>query len=499
MRCPKCHMENGPRDMVCVACGTLIASECPACGSTNPVDAEECPACGQDFSVRWAARRAELPLVDRDSELAAIETALGRAKQGYGQIVGVLGMPGVGKSRLCRELMGRCRTDGMAVHEVRCPPHGQSVSFLPVRDLLRSLCGVRPDEDAEKARKRIAAAMVLLDSLDESHVAFLQTFLGVPDPDNPAPEMEPTPRRHLLFDLATHLILLRSTAEPLVLLIDDAQWLDPDSDALLAQLVERMNETQLLVLLTFRPGYHASWTGKTYYHQLALQPLATEPSEELIRTLLGSDPSLSDGIEVLLGRTRGYPLYIEEAVRLLATTQLLTGEPGDYQLMRPLDRADIPATLESTIAARIENLTELQRRSLFAAAIIAGDVPASILQRVADLPERDLKTSLEVLQAGSFLSGDGRSPVTGYAFNHSLTQEVGYQTLSPQKRTQLHTVAATAFEEVYAGNLGEYASLIAHHWESANDTFKAEHWRRRAIRGVKQIRVRRQPIKKRRR
>ena len=120
-------------------------------------------------------------------------------------------------------------------------------------------------------------------------------------------------------------------------------------------------------------------------------------------------------------------------------------------------------------------------------------MPTSVLQRVADLSERELKNSLHGLQKNGFVSANGFGPSLSYTFNHSMLQEVAYQFPPPQRRVHLHAVAATAFEEIYAGRLGEYASLIAYHWESANDKFKAERWRRRAIRGVKQIRVRREP------
>jgi predicted ATPase len=423
--------------------------------------------------------------------MAAIETALSRTTQGYGQVVGVLGVAGVGKGRLCHELTTRCRSSGMPVYEVGCPLHGKNVPFLPVRDLLRAMCGIRPDDSVQTAGDRVAASLRVLGLEAERWIPFAQAFLTVADPENPSPEVEFEARQEMISDLTSCLVLTRSEAEPVVLLIEEAHWLDADSNALVARIVEGMANKRLLLLLTFRPGYHASWTGKAYYHQLSIRPLASEASEELVRTLLGNDPTLYDCIDLLVKRTRGYPCFIEEAVRLLTMNRLLSGEAGGYRLVRPIEPHEIPPTLESTVAARIENLADVERRVLYCASVIGGRVPTPVLTRVADISERELWRVLGELHRAGFLDARGWSPTVGCTFSHPLTQEVVYYSQPPQKRAHLHGVVATALEEEYASNLGEHAALIAHHWDAANDKFKADLWRRRAARGVKQIRVQR--------
>jgi len=496
MQCPECQTDNPIRETVCIACGATIVRDCPVCGYANPVHVEACGHCDHDLGT-WqpSLHPAAAPLINRDSEMAAIETALSRAKQGYGQIVGVLGMPGVGKTRLCRELVGRSRVAGMPAYEVVCPFHGKDVLLLPIRDLLRALCGVRPEHDPETVRDRVATALRVLGPEVESSVPLMHAFLGAIDPENPPPEMEVETRRELIADLVTRLVLARSEAEPVVLLIDDAQWLDPESDGVVARIVDGTSETRLLLLLTFRPGYHASWTGKAYYHQLALRPLLPEASEELLQSLLGDDPSLSGAMQMLVERTRGYPFFIEEAVRWLAMNHLLTGKPCAYRLVRPLETHAMPATIESAVAGRLESTPEMGRRVLYAASIIGGRVATPVLRRVADLSERDLWRVLGELEEAAFVSTDDLSSTAECTFIHPLLQEVTYYSQPPQKRAHLHGVVATALEEEYASNLGEHASLIAHHWEAANDKFKADLWRRRALRGVKPIRVRRPPRK----
>jgi predicted ATPase len=492
MQCPECQTENPAGVTVCVACGNVVGCQCPVCGAPNQSASGNCVHCGHDLGAwRPSLGPAAAPLVNRDAEMAAIETALSRTMQGDGQVVGVLGVAGVGKGRICREMINHCRSRGMSVFEVACPLHGTNVPFLPIRELLGAMCAIRPDDSVQTAGARVAASLHVLGPNAERWIPITQSFLAVADLENPSPEVEFEARQEMISDVTRCLVLTRSEVEPVVLLIEEAQWLDPQTNTLLTRIVEGMATKRLLLLLTFRPGYHASWTGKPYYHQLPIRPLATEASDELVRRGIGDDPALSDCIELLVKRTRGYPHFIEEAVRLLTMNRLLTGEAGAYRVVRPIEPHDIPPTVESTIAARIENLAEVERRVLYCASVIGGRIPTPVLKRVADISERDLWRVLGVLHQSAFLHARGWSPSVGCTFVHPLTQEVAYYSQPPQKRAHVHGIVATALEEEFAGNLGEHAALIAHHWEAANDKFKADLWRRRAARGVKQIRVQR--------
>lgn len=494
MQCPDCHTQNHPGETFCVACGAQIARLCPVCGTENARDLEFCSYCTSNLGVcRPPLGPFAVPLINRDGELAAVEMAASRATQGFGQVVGVLGMPGVGKSRLCREMAARWQAAGMPVYEVRCQVNGNDVPLLTLRELLRRLCNLEAEDGWVAGGEKVAAAINVLGGDTSGHVPFIQSFLGVADPEFPLPEMEAEAREQMFLEVATQLVLERSKTQPMMVVLYDAQWLDAASDAFVARLIERMTDAHLLVLLTFRPGYHAPWTAKAHYHQLALRPLAPEASEEVLRALLGDDSSVNGGIPVLVRRTRGYPYFIEEAVRLLAMTNVLRGKPGRYRLTHPLEAHEVPATIESVITARSECLDDMERRVLYAASIIGGWIPTPVLRRVADVSDRDLWRLVRRLHESAFLVPDSSSQALWCSFVHPLAQEVVYYSQPPQKRAHLHGVVANVLEEEYAGSLGEYASLIAHHWEAANDKFKADLWRRRAARGVKRIRVQRIP------
>ena len=209
-------------------------------------------------------------------------------------MVGVVGEAGVGKSRLCLEFVEGCRAKGIAVYEAHCPAHGKAVSFLPLLELLRAYFGIAERDSATEARRKIAGTLVLLrgEALREL-LPLVFDFVGVPDPEQPISRMEPEVRQQRLFAFVRQLFEARGSGPPSVTLVDDLQWIDPGSDAFLAQVAEVVNAGRTLLLLNFRPEYQASWMRKSYYQQLPLAPLAAQAMGELLADLMGRDVSLS--------------------------------------------------------------------------------------------------------------------------------------------------------------------------------------------------------------
>jgi class 3 adenylate cyclase len=215
--------------------------------------------------------------VGRATEVATLESALDRAFAGQGSVVGVVAEPGTGKSRLCFELTERARGRGISVREAHGVPHGKQVPFLPVLALLRGLFGIgERDSDAE-ARQKIAGALVLMDAAFERSLPVWFDFLGVPDPARPAPDLPADDRERLVHEGVRRLIRARSERGPGLILLEDLHWFDAASERLLATLVDAMHDTRTLLLLNFRPEFHAEWMQRSGYQQLPLRPLAPRP------------------------------------------------------------------------------------------------------------------------------------------------------------------------------------------------------------------------------
>src|SRR5262245_13776531 len=290
--------------------------------------------------------------VGRSDEMAAVEAAMARAFDGQGRVIGVVGEPGVGKSRLCHELTERARAQGVRVHSAHCVAHGKMVPFLPVLELMRDFFGLTEQDGDEAARRKIAGTLLLLDQTLTDALPLVFDFLGVADPADSSPRMEPEARQRRLFALMKRGAQVRSRREPALLLLEDIHWIDGGSAPFVETLVDAVAGTRTLLLVTFRPEYQAAWMQKSYYLQLPLLPLGREASGELLRELLGSDASVAGLPERIRVRTAGNPFFAEEIVQALAEAGSLDGSKGAYRLRTPVETLVLPASVQVVLGAR---------------------------------------------------------------------------------------------------------------------------------------------------
>ena len=442
-----------------------------------------------------ASLRGLSRLIGREAELIWLDGILSRSIESNGQVIGVVGDAGVGKSRLCLEFIERCRARGVAVYEVHCPAHGATVPWLGIRDLLRSYLALTDGEGVEGIRRSVEQQLLALDVGFRDALPAVLEVLGVSDPA--APDHSPQGVGARLAGFLRRFVRLRSAQEPVVVLLDDAHWIDPASDELVREIVAAVRGTRTLLLANFRPEYRPAWIGGSHYHQLALSPLGEEASRELLLDLLGSDGSLGDLPDRVRERTEGNPFFTEEVVQALVASGSLVGERGAYRLTAPIDILALPATVQSLLAARIDRLGEPVKHVLQAAAVIGKQFDEPLLGVVSGLGDDDLGAALADLQEREFLRLVTPSPRPEYAFKHPLMRDVAYRSQLSERRARLHIAAATALEKLGAERLGEYAALIAHHWEASGMRFEAARWKRRAALKVANIKVksrRRRPL-----
>jgi class 3 adenylate cyclase len=418
--------------------------------------------------------------VGRTDETAALDAALDRALAGDAPVIGVVAEAGVGKSRLCFELLERCRARGIAAIAASGVAHGKAVPLLPILELLRNSLGITEHDPAWSAREKIAGRLLLLDEGFREALPLAFDFLGVTDPERPAPTLDADARQRALFDLFRRVTQLRGRREPFVTLLEDLHWFDAASEAFLETMVDVRPGTRALLVLNFRPEFHATWMQRSWYQQLPLRPLGPEAQQELLRELLGDDPSLA-GLASRIGeRTGGNPFFLEETVLSLAESGALAGPPGGYRLARPLEEIAVPATVQIVLAARIDRLAEREKSLLQTASVIGRELPGALLRQVADLPERDLTEALRALVRGEFLYEAALHPDLEYAFKHPLTQEVAYQSQLAGRRARVHAAVARALEAADPAGTGERAALLAHHYEAAGEALPAARWHDRA-------------------
>jgi adenylate cyclase len=454
----------------------------PVKGVSDPVGVFELAGPGPHLTRFDVSRARGLTrFVGRDADTQALEAALGQARAGNGQVVGVVAEAGAGKSRLCFEFAQRCRARGIEATEGRGVAHGKNVPLLPILQAFRQFYGIGERDDERSVREKIAGRMVLLDEGFREALPLLFEFFGAPDPERPAPRMDPEARQRRLFAILRRVTQLSpGEAGVGVVLIEDLHWIDPASEAFLAEWVGATSGTRNLLLVNFRPEYHADWMQKSYYRQLPLAPLGPEATRELLGDLLGGDPSLSGLADEIHEWTRGNPLFSEEVVQSLIEAGNLEGTRGAYRLVTPVDDLAIPASVHSVLAARIDRLPEREKRVLQTAAVIGKEFSEPVLAEVAELPDADLAAALAALEGAEFIYEEALYPVAEYAFKHPLTQEVALESQLQSRRRSIHAAVARALEEAYPQQLDEQAAVIAHHLEQAEEELEAARWHRRA-------------------
>ena len=418
--------------------------------------------------------------VGRDAEMRILETALARARDGHGQVVGVVGDPGLGKSRLCLEFAARCRAQGLPVYEAHCPAHGRNIPLLPMLELFRNYFGVKPEDSVEESRRKIAGTLTLLDPALQDGLPLLFEFLGVSAADAPALGDAELRQRQLVALLHRLFRAHNEHDRTGVIVIDDLHWVDPASDALVAQLVAATAGNRSLLLLNFRPEYVADWMHAPHYHRLPLVSLSDGELCALVTNLVGADVSLGELAERIVTWTDGNPFFAEEVLHSLIETGDLVGQPGAYRLARTLGALTAPASVRGVLAARIDRLPDEAKRLLQTAAVIGKELGLPLLAAVDGLTESARTAALARLLAGDFVFESALYPVSIYTFKHPLTHEVAYDSLLRQRREALHGAVATAIAAQEPARLDEHAALIAHHWERRADPSEAARWHERA-------------------
>ncbi len=346
---------------------------------------------------------------------------------------------GTGKSRLCYEFAERCRAREIPVYEGHGVAHGKAIPLLPVLEFLRSYFGITEHDTARAARDKIAGRMLLLDETLAEGLPLMFDFLGVPDPERPAPPLGPEARQRQLFDVMRRLARARSAREPAVDLFEDLHWFDRASEAFLENARrDRARQPRRSLLLNFRPEYHAAWMQRSYYQQLPLLPLGPEAIEELFADLLGSDPSLQRLRELIQERTGGNPFFIEEIVQSLVETGVVAGARGAYRLVTPVE--EVGRARDRAERARGADRPLARAREETAAD--GGGHRQEVLR--ADSPARGRARRRRAFRCSpcsderEFLYQEALYPEAEYSFKHPLTQEVAYRSQLAERRARVH-------------------------------------------------------------
>ena len=319
-------------------------------------------------------------------------------------------------------------------------------------------------------REKVTGKVLGLDESLRPVLPPLLALLDLPVDETAWQKLDPPQRRQRTLDAIKRLLLTESRVQPLLVVFEDLHWIDSETQAALDSLVESLPTARLLLLVNYRPEYQHAWASKTYYRQLQVDPLAATAAGDLLRSLLGEDPSLRTLVPLLIQRTEGNPFFLEESVRTMMETGILVGAPGATRLVKALPEVQVPASVQAVLAARIDRLAPEDKRLLQAAAVIGKDVSFALLSAIAEVSEGELRGSLARLQAAEFLYEMCLFPHLEYTFKHALTHQVTYEGLLHDRRRALHARVATALKTLYQNSVTDHVEALAYH------TLRGELW-----------------------
>jgi DNA-binding NtrC family response regulator/tetratricopeptide (TPR) repeat protein len=418
------------------------------------------------------AARDSSPFVGRLAELGLLDGRFRQVCAGEGQVVTIVGEPGIGKSRLLREFR-RAVGDAVPWLEGHAMPFGHTMAFHPLSDLLRRASGIGERDDEAMAAGRLEAYVLNLGVDMRPTLPFLRDLLTL-DPGDPSlATMDPTARRAGILDAVRRVLLRVAERESAVLVLEDVHWADQATREFLAALADSLATQRALMILTARPGHPSPIGDRSGHTRLPLVSLSAGDSIEIARRLLGA-ATMPEGLETLIARKGlGNPFFVEEMVRMLQDLGALLRVGDGWTLTEAPHRIELPDTVEDVILARVERLRAAARQVLEVASVVGSDVPMLLLHEVAELPRDRLLEGLQDLRASELLYEVGLTPAQEYAFKHAVIQEVVYRQVSLGRRRALHGQLVDAIERAYGDRLGEHADRLAYHasrgerWERA--------------------------------
>jgi class 3 adenylate cyclase/tetratricopeptide (TPR) repeat protein len=433
-------------------------------GIRNPIDLFQIVG-HTSARTRWevTAARGLTPFVGRQSELAGLQRTLQLAAAGRGQVVAVEGQPGTGKSRLVHEFLRSAELSGWTLLKTAATAYRRGAPYLAISNLLRSWCEIPELASPAETTRRVQDALAALPAGSSTYLPALQSLLELPVEDTDWSTLEPSVRRQRMMSTVKDLFLRCAEDRPLLLWFEDMQWTDVETQDVVEQLVESIGASRLFVILTCRPEYDPKWAGKECFTAVHLDPLGTNAADQLVRILLGNNVANEELRALIVERTGGTPLFIEETIRTLVDSGVLRMGTGGYDLTREIREIQIPETVQSVIATRIDSLSPKRKSLLQIVSVIGSEVPILLLRQVVDLAEAELQKLLAELQAAQFVYETPNVSSSQLKFTHALVHEVAYGGLISAKRQTLHARVLRAMESQNQEKQQEVVENLAHH------------------------------------
>ena len=445
-------------------------------GKTTSQEVFELIKAGEvDTRIRASVAKGLSRFLGRKNSMAALMDAYRKAQSRSGQMVGIVGEDGVGKSRFILEFENRLPEGEFTFLEGRCLQYGSSMVYAPIVDILRSYFEIKEGDPEVLIKKKMKKKTLQLDEKLQGVLPSFHELFSLAVEDDAYQKLESMQKREKTFEDLRDLFVRESQTKPLILVIDDLHWIDKTSEEFLSYLIESLVNTHILLIILYRPEHTHTWGSKSYYSQIGLNQLTSQSSVELIRAIL-KDCEIEPALETfILDRSAGTPFFIEELTRRLLENGSIQREKNLCYLARAPQDIQVPDTIQGIIAARMDRLEDNLKRTMQVASVIGKHFAFRILQTITGVKE-NLKPYLLKLQGLEFIYEKSLFPELEYVFKHTLTQEVAYNSLLQKKRKEIHEKIGEAIEELYAESLEEFYEVLAYHYSKSENSEKANQY-----------------------
>lgn len=449
-------------------------------GFAKPIAAWRVIGIGPAMSRFEAMHEGALtPLIGREHELGLLLDRWELAKSGEGQVVLLSGEAGIGKSRITQSLCKHLTGEPVLQVRYNCSPYHVNSALYPVIDQLERAAGFRPEDTAETKLDSVEALLARTSQNAADVIALIAALLSIPTgPQSPTAKYTPAAQKAKTLEALLGQLVALAQQQPLLLVLEDAHWIDPTTSELIGMAIDRIRGLPVLLLLTFRSEFIPPWTGYAHATSLTLSRLGRRQGSAIIERLTDSKPLPAEVLQEILLKTDGVPLFIEELTKAVLESGLLTDAGDHYVLSGPLPPLAIPATLHGSLMARLDRLAPVREVAQIGA-VIGREFSYELICHVAPTDEKSLKDALTQLTASGLIYRTGNPPQATYCFKHALVRDVAYQSLLKVSRQQHHKRIAQVLEERFPRTAEIRPEILAQHYSEAGQIERAiDYWRR---------------------
>ena len=410
-------------------------------------------------------------LVGREEELELLLRRWSRAKTGEGQVVLLSGEAGIGKSRLTAALLERLAGEPHTRLRYFCSPQHTDSALYPIIGQMERAAGLAHDDKPQAKLDKLDAVLAQTSTSTEDAALFAEMLSLPNDGRYPALELAPEQRRQRTLEALTSQLAGLARQQPVLMIFEDAHWIDPTSLEVLGRTVDRIKTLPVLLIVTFRPEFNAPWVGQSHVTSLTLNRLGEREAAAIIARLVGNKALPADVMAEIVERTDGIPLFVEEMTKAVLEAES-EGAARRTVAAVPSPALAVPASLHASLMARLDRLGPAKEVAQIGAAI-GREFSHALLASVVRKPEAELGSALDRLIQAGLLFRQGVPPHASYLFKHALVQDAAYGTLLREPRRALHARIAETLESQFAETAESQPEMLAHHCTEAGLIEKA--------------------------